>query len=239
MDAPLRQRRELSDILQTALQLYVQHFSMLFRIAAIVIPLGIVSGILQASIKNDAVALAAIASVGLVQVFVNLLATAALISALADIGTGKAPDFGRAYDSAFERLATLFGAIIRVTFHVLLFAVTIVGIPWAIQRSVRWLFVSQAVMLEGTNAKDALSRSAEAVLGSWWRTFGILVLASVLAAVPVVIVSASFRLTPIAVGSTANAAIDALVLPFIVLATTLLYFDLNARKESDAQLSAA
>jgi 4-amino-4-deoxy-L-arabinose transferase-like glycosyltransferase len=61
----------------------------------------------------------------------------------------------------------------------------------------------------------------------------------VLAVVPVAVVNTSFGLAPVAIGSTATAAMDALVLPFIVLATTLLYFDLQARKESDVELSAA
>jgi hypothetical protein len=237
--APLRQRRELSQIMETALNLYGRNFSVLFRIAAVVVPLGIALGIFQTSITNEAIALPLFVLISLGQVAVNLLASAALIAALADIDAGRAPDFGRAYDVAFERFWRLAGAVLRVSFHVLLFAVTIVGIPWAIQRLVRWVFVEQAVILDSTSAKAALSYSAGAVIGSWWRTLGIWLLISLLAGVSAGLVSALFSIAPVAVSSTATAVINALVLPFVIVATTLLYFDLNARKESHDAVGAA
>jgi hypothetical protein len=230
---PLRQRRELSQIMQTAFKLYGQNFSVLFRIAAVVVPLGIALGIFQTSIRNQAIAVPLFVLISVGQIAVNLLASAALIAALADIDAGRAPDFGRAYDTAFERFLALAGAVLRVTFHVLLLAITIVGIPWAIQRLIRWVFVEQAVILDSTSAKAALSYSADAVIGSWWRTLGIWLLISLLAGVPAGMVSALFSLAPVAASSTATAAINALVLPFVVLALTLLYFDLKARKESN------
>jgi hypothetical protein len=228
---PLRQRRELSQIMQTAFNLYGQNFSVLLRIAAVVVPLGIALGIFQTSITNEAIALPLFVLMSVSQIAVNLLASAALIAALADIDAGRAPDFGRAYDVAFARFWTLAGAVLRVTFHVLLFFVTVVGIPWAIQRLIRWVFVEQAVILDSTSAKAALTYSADAVIGSWWRTLGIWLLISVTAAVPALLVGGAFSLAPVAISSTVTAAIDALVLPFVVVATTLLYFDLKARKE--------
>jgi hypothetical protein len=228
----LRQRRELSQIMQTALNVYGQNFSVLFRIACVVIPLGIAAGIFQTSIDNDAVAVSVVAVIGLGQIAVNLLASAAIISAIVDIEGGRAPDFARAYDAAFARFWTLVLAVLRATFHVLLFAITIVGLPWAVQRAVRWVFVEQAVMLGGLAPKESLSHSAETVIGSWWRTLGVWLLISVTAFVPALIVGAAFALAPVAVSSTATAVIDALALPFLVLALTLLYFDLRARKES-------
>ena len=235
----LRQRRELGQIIGTAFGLYTQNFSVLVRIAAMVVPLGVAMGIFQTSIKNEALALGVVAGIGVCQVGVNLLASAALLSAFADIEAGRPPDFARAYDAAFERFWVLLAAVLRVTFHVLLFAITVVGIPWAVQRAVRWIFVAQAVLLDGTSAKAALTYSADAVTGSWWRTLGIWLLISIAAALPVALVSGAFALAPVAVASTVNAAIDALVLPFVILALTLLYFDLQARKESHDLASAA
>jgi len=229
---PLRQRRELGQIVETAFALYTRNFSVLVRIAAVVVPLGVAMGIFQTSITNDAVALGVVGVIGVCQVGVNLLASAALLSAFADIEAGRPPDFARAYDAAFERFWVLLAAVLRVTFHLLLLVLTIVGIPWAVQRAVRWVFVAQAVVLDGAPAKDSLSRSAEAVAGSWWRTLGIWLLVSIAAALPVALVSGAFALAPVAVASTVNAAVDALALPFVVLALTLLYFDLQARKET-------
>ena len=112
-----------------------------------------------------------------------------------------------------------------------LFFITIIGIPWAIQRLVRWLFVQQTIMLENATPEEALSRSASVVIGSWWRTAGIWLLISLLGGIPVVITRLTLVFAPIAVSSTASAIGDALALPFVVIATTMLYFDLKSRKE--------
>ncbi len=228
---PLRQRRDVGQIIQTALNVYGQHFGPLFSISAVVIPLGIAVGIFQTTVKNEAVGIPLVGALAVAQGAVNLVASAALITSLDDIAEGRAPDFSRAFDLATERFWTLVGALLRVTFHVLLFFITIVGIPWAIQRLVRWLFVQQAVMLDGTSSRAALSYSADAVIGNWWRTLGIWLFISVLAGVPAGLIAAIFSLAPIAVSSTATAFIDALLLPFVVIGTTLLYFDLQSRKE--------
>lgn len=228
---PLRQRRDVGQIIQTALNVYGQHLGPLFSIAAVVIPLGIAVGIFQTNVKNPAVAIPLVSVLAVLQGAVNLVASAAVIAAIDDIANGKTPDFSRSFDLATERFWTLLGAVLRVMFHVVLFVITIVGIPWGIQRLVRWLFVQQAVMLDGAKAKDALDRSAEAVIGSWWRTLGIWLFISILAGIPAGLIAAIFSLAPIAVSSTATAFIDALLLPFVVIGTTLLYFDLQARKE--------
>ena len=169
---PLRQRRDLRQIIRDALQLYAEHFLPLFSIAAVVIPLSIASAIFAARLNNDAVGIAIINMLAAGQLLVAILVGAALIVALDDLDSGRPPEFGRAFDAAFARFGTLLAALLRVLFHFAFFAITIVGIPWAIQRLIRWTFVQQAVMLDGANAKDSLSRSAEAVSGSWWRTLG-------------------------------------------------------------------
>jgi len=228
---PLRQRRDLSQIISHALALYSRHFAAFFSIAAIVIPLGIASGIFQARIRDDNIERAMIGLLLPVQLAVDALASAAFICALIEIESGRVPEFGAAYDGAFGRIASLIGSLLRVAFHVLLFAITIVGLPWAIQRIIRWLFVEQAVMLEGATAKDSLRISAGAVEGQWWRTLGCWLVIWLIAVLPVAVASGVARLTPILVGSIVSATAAALILPFFITAQTLLYFDLKLRKE--------
>ena len=126
-----------------------------------------------------------------------------------------------------------------------------VGIPAAIYFAIKWLFAPQAVMLEKRGPFNALSRSGDLVKRSWWRVFGIrfivyvaiqiggwLVVGLVLA-IPTLIYS---LLTPelsmpwggapettLLVLQTSIAA--ALLIPFAVIADTLLYLDLRVRKE--------
>lgn len=227
---PLRQRRDLGQIVDAAFRVYRQNFAVFFAIAMLVIPLGIASGIFQ-TIANQTVAAGVLGLLALCQAGVNLLAAAAIIVALDDIDAGQTPEFGRSYDVAFVRFGALLMGVLRVVFHVVLFTITVIGIPWAIQRIVRWVFVQQAIMLEGASPQESLSRSADVVLGSWWRTAGIWLVLSILAAIPVALVRVGLFFAPPAVSSTAAAAFDALVLPFIVIAMTMLYFDLKSRRE--------
>lgn len=229
----LRQRRDLSEVIQAAFQLYRQNFAPLFIIAAVVIPLGIASAALQGTVDSSVGVALAVLGIAVLQLAVNLLAAAAIIIALTNIDQGGAPTFSETYDAAFERFGTLLGAVLRALVIVLLFSITIIGIPWAIQRMVRWLFVQQAVILDGAAPSMALSRSAAAVQGRWWRTLGIAIIIGLISTIPATIVGAVLIVAPALVSGTVNSFLNALLLPFGVTAMTLLYLDLQVRKESD------
>ncbi|MFM9107689.1 MAG: glycerophosphoryl diester phosphodiesterase membrane domain-containing protein [Chloroflexota bacterium] len=51
-----------------------------------------------------------------------------------------------------------------------LLLLTIVGIPVAAYMFVRWIFASQAVILDGAKGREAMRLSAEATKGAWLRT---------------------------------------------------------------------
>jgi hypothetical protein len=235
----LRQRRDLGQIIEGAFNLYLQNAGPLFRIAAVVIPLGIASAVVQTGVDGTGTFLVVALGLALLQAAVSLLAWTALIAALAEIDAGRAPEFSRAYDVAFARFWTLVGAGLRAAFHVLLFYITIIGIPWAIQRGVRWLFIHQAVILDGTSARASLSYSADAVSGMWWRTLGIAVVIAIIGAVPSTIITGIFALAPPLISGTLGALVNAALLPFYAIAMTLLYLDLQTRKESDVIISPA
>jgi len=226
----LRQRRDLSQLIEAAATLYLQNFAPFFLIAAVVVPLGIAAAVFQTAIEDDTAAIIVAGIINLAQAAVGLLAGAAILAGLADLEAGRSPDFSRAYDAAFARFWTLLGAILRVVAIVLLLAVTIVGLPWAIRQGIRWLFIEQAVMLEGANASEALRHSSDTVIGSWWRTLGISLVLGVIAGVPGGIIAAVFSLAPVLVSGTVNAVVSAALLPFAAIATTLLYFDLRVRR---------
>ena len=233
----LRQQRDLGEIIQAAITIYMQNLWPLFTIAAIVIPVNVASAIFQETLDDPATAALVGTALTLLQFAVGLLAGATLIFALSEIDAGRPAEFSNAYDVAFQRFGRLAGAYLRVVFHVLLFAITIIGIPWAIQRLVRWSFVQQAVILDDTSARAALSYSADAVTGRWWRSFGIILVISLIVGIPTISVYGLFFLAPVVVSSIANATINAAVLPFGITATTLLYLDLKVRRESEATAS--
>ena len=239
----LRQRRDLGEIIQAALHLYQRNFGALFVIAAVVVPLGIASATLAPDPVDfgDTYAvdgeLLAFLGIVLLGALVTVLASAAIIAALAQIDQGGLPEFSSAFDAAFERVWTLLGAALRAIAIVVLLSITVIGIPWAIQRAVRWLFVPQAVMLDNTTAREALAKSASAVEGRWWRTLAVALVILVIVRVPGFIIAGVLIRAPALLSGTVNSFANALLLPLAVTAITLLYFDLQVRKDSDERIA--
>ncbi len=264
----LRQQRDLSELIQDAITLYSQRFWLLFGIAAVVIPVGILTGILSAELtptfegiyedeelrdevfRDLGILVVVVAPLSLLQFFAQWLASLAIIAVLAGLDAEEGSElshgrrqrgspFTRAYGVVFARFWTLLGATLRAFLPILLLTITIIGIPWAIYLAVRWLFVNQAVILDTTSARAALSYSAHAVSGRWWRTLGIAFLISLIVSVPGGIVGTVFGLAPVYISSTASSVIGAALLPLGVIAMILLYFDLKQRKETDVALGIA
>jgi hypothetical protein len=136
----------------------------------------------------------------------------------------------QAYGEATERFATLWGALWRIVFHVILFGVTIIGIPWAIQRAVRWMFFVQTIVMTGATAKDALSSSASIVVGYWWPALTIAVILWIVAAVPGSLVGVLMWTGPAVVATMVGPFVTAFTQPFLIIGLTLLYFELRDRK---------
>lgn len=140
----------------------------------------------------------------------------------------------------------LIGIFILVLFLLILFSMLML----------RFLFVTQAVVLERCSPIAALRRSWRLMRGSFWRVLGIflllIVLVLVLVNLPVALVNYALTLT---IGNPAdplqnytllqsillltNYAAQILVLPLQLISYTLLYYDLRVRKEGyDLQVMA-
>ncbi|NIH85350.1 hypothetical protein [Amycolatopsis granulosa] len=122
-----------------------------------------------------------------------------------------------------------------------------------------WLFTllgltTPALVLERGRVGESLSRSRQLVSGSWWRCFGILLLAGLIATVLQYLIDIPFRLLA---GGTITGEVPAgwggllvvalgqvialtIVQPFAANTTALLYIDQRMRKEGmDLQLARA
>jgi hypothetical protein len=105
--------------------------------------------------------------------------------------------------------------------------------------SVLWALAPAAYVLEPIGVPAAMRRSARLLSGSWWRTFGILLLSGLLIAIPAVVVLGVFGALverPTGIGEMVRAAIAYLVVgtfatPFGVGVTGLLYVDQRIRRE--------
>ena len=230
----LKQQRDLGQIIEAAINLYIQHWQAFLAIAAVVIPLNYAATVVQANIDEPVTLQTVTLALALPQLVVNLIVIGAIAAALRDIDQGPGVNFSRAYDAVFERFWTLLGAFVRAVFHIVLFLITIIGIPWAIMRMVRWAFLAQAVILDGATARASLSRSADAVQGNWWRTLGILLVIGLIAAIAQSIASVPVLLAPPLLAGAVAAIATAAVFPFMGIGTTLLYLDLKARREAEA-----
>lgn len=119
--------------------------------------------------------------------------------------------------------------------------------------AVRFLFFTQAVVLEGHGPLSALRRSWQLVSGSFWRVLGavalIYILVQILVAVPGMLFGGAIGiifndpLRDFAIRQSLSTLVgysaQILVLPLNLIAYTLIYYDLRIRKEGyDLQLLA-
>jgi hypothetical protein len=163
---------------------------------------------------------------GLQELLSLLFVAPAVIAAMDEIVAGRRPTFVGAYRRVLARFQPLVRAIGRSVAIVALLALSVVGIPWAVSRAVRWLFVSQAVLLDGASPRESLKVSERAVAGHWWRTaahalfFGFVGVAPgpLIGLALLIVVQPAVRYV-----NWLSSLIYAVVLPLSVIGMTLLY----------------
>jgi hypothetical protein len=149
-----------------------------------------------------------------------------------DKGNSLAP--ADALDRAQSSLGALIGATLRATAIVFLLFCTIVGIPWAIKRTVKWIFLAQVIMIEGLHGEAVLARSAEIVSGRWWNTLGRLIVIAIVIQIPISLFQqALVAAAPGVVGTILSGATGFIYIPFGIIGMSLMFFDLLARKGED------
>jgi hypothetical protein len=164
---------------------------------------------------------------------VSPLLTAICIYALRSVAAGGRPGAGQAIISGFEAFTPIFFAVVLAALGIALGLLLLV-IP-GVYLFVRWYFVPQAVVIEGARGPEALARSSAVVRGFWWRTLGLVVVANLAILLPGIVLAAPFT----AIAASTDDAVWSLVgticaecvtAPFAALFSTLLYYDLRARR---------
>jgi hypothetical protein len=166
---------------------------------------------------------------------VTPIIAAICIYALHEIAAGGRPSPGAVFVAGFEAFTPLFAAVVLAAVGIAIGFLLLI-VP-GVYLAVRWIFVPQAVVIEGARGASALSRSGQVVQGFWWRTFGLILLANVAVVIPGLVLLAPFTAiadsTDRAVWQMVGSAITtAVTTPFVALFLTLLYYDLGARAES-------
>lgn len=252
-----RSVQELGDIIRNTWTLYTSNFRTLFLIALITAPLQMLGAIVARQVSDDDAAATLSALIQIPVALVGLIAIASIVFAVGEIADGRETEPGPAIDVGFSRFGAIFTTSLLegVLIVASLFSFPALAIWWLIKRDAtidgrrnwwlllplvlpvyllgRWIMAGQAVVAGGQARWSALDASAGAVRYNWWRVLGILLVVGLLLVGPLLVASASAALPPLAEATIAS-GISALVLPFSVTAQTLLYFDLQARRNDAA-----
>src|SRR4029077_19782754 len=109
--------------------------------------------------------------------------------------------FRGAWAAMRERVWGVVGRALRAPLGVVLMAITVVGIPFAIWKLVGWAFAQQEVLFTDKSIRESLRGSSELVRGRWWRAVRVVVFLTVLSLVvgPVLTFALIFTTLPLLV----------------------------------------
>jgi hypothetical protein len=238
----LAKRREIRELLGEAIALYLRNFPTLFVVAlAVVLPVqAIVSGVGLEELtsgyrsSNDRAELLIPTAVG--YLVVAPLIAAATIHMLQRLAAGERLHPGRSIQAGLDIFAPVFLAVLLASAGIALGFVALV-VP-GIYLLVRWFFVAQSVVVDDGRGPEALRASWRLTQGFWWRIFAVVLLANVVAFLP-----ASLVVMPIqALAESADRQwislagmilAETLTAPFVAVVSTLLFFDLKARRHAE------
>ncbi len=239
--SPLRQQRAFGQLIRAARQLYGRHWRPLVLIGLTSFPiLGAVKGlewlILVVS-GGGGFGNGVSNTIGSVAEPIGFAVVAAVvITFMRGLESGEQPGFLAAYRGMLDRFWRVVLGQIAASIGVLLIALTVVGIPIAVWKYVAWQFVQQEILFEDKPIRDAFRGSSAIVRGRWWRTVrvaGFLWLISV-ATGPVLGFALIFSPLPLVWINILGSLVFALLVPYVAIGRTLLYFDLAARQEESA-----
>lgn len=247
----LRERRALGQILHADVRLYARHWYAFALIGLSAIP--VVGGLTliswavaggesgqriddEAGLSGLHVAIGeAIAGIG--KPLAQVIMAAATIVAIRRLSAGQPTGFLVAYREMGRRFWRVVGAQLLAMVAVFAMAITIVGLPFAVWKFIRWQFVQQEILFNDRKIRDAFRASSGLVKGQWWltvRVAGVLWLVSTVAG-PVLGFALIFTNLSLFLINGIGTVVYALMIPYVAIGGTLLWFDLQARAEEGAR----
>jgi hypothetical protein len=169
---------------------------------------------------------------GIGGLFASVIATAAVAVILDEMSAWRRILAGEAYRRVLRRLRPLAKGMVIELGMVLFLTITVVGIPFALHRFVRWSLFAEACMLGDLSATDSLRRSSALVRGRDWRTFGFTTLVDALAILSGPLLGLGLLLLTdhsLNFINLAGSLAYTFAVPYAAIALTLYYFDLEAR----------
>lgn len=242
----LRRRRAFGQIVRAARQLYGRHWRTMVPIglSALVIVGGVrgVAALIAGQRGIDSATGRSGAHLGLADTVESLglpiaeaIVAAVVIFAVRLLLESGEMSFLDSWRGTLRRFWRVAGGSLLPPLAALGLAITIIGIPVAVYKIVCWQFVQQEILIEDKGIREAFRGSSNRVRGRWWhaiRTLGFFWLLSIVAG-PVLgftLIFTNFSLLWINV---IGSVVFALLVPYVALGRTLLYFDLGARAEEE------
>jgi hypothetical protein len=250
---PLRRERQGGQIFRAARRVHARNLPTFVAAGAIFVPVYLVAAGIQWVVfhlssaaplvaldgRHGAVtAFLAVLIGGVGGLFASVIATAAVAVILDEIDAGRRILAGKAYRRVMRRLGPLTRGMTIELVTVILLTITVIGIPVAIHRFVRWSLFAEACMLDDLSAMESLRRSSELVEGQWWRTFGFTTLVDTLAVLSGPLFGVGLLLLSdhsLNFINLAAALVYTVTVPYAAIQLTLYYFDLEARGAAETR----
>ncbi|MGC4106175.1 MAG: hypothetical protein QM753_07440 [Thermomicrobiales bacterium] len=165
--------------------------------------------------------------VGIVQHLVSLVVVGpAVIETYGEMEQQERLSVAEAYRRVVREFRHLVGPVLKASAIVVILSLTVIGIPVALWLLVRWLFIPQAVILDGRVGTAARDGSARTVDGHWRETALKVILLTVIGALPGALVGLGLLIfggTSVQTTNVVSSLIYAVALPFSILGLTILY----------------
>jgi len=161
---------------------------------------------------------------------IGILVAAVVIVAVRQIAEDGEAGFVESFRGMGRRFRRGVGAQLRATLALIAMAITIVGIPFAAWKYVSWLFLQQQILFEDKTVRGAFRGSSDLVRGRWWYALRVAAVFWLIGTVtgPVLGFALIFANISLLLINAIGALVFALLVPYIAIGRTLLYFDLEA-----------
>jgi len=242
----LRARRAFGQLIRTARQLYGRHWRVLLTIALAGLVIVAGTNLLAGALASGNSADHAAGRSGLNLALGDLVESFARPIALAVVGAvvvifmrllaeSQPAGFRACWRGMRQRFWKILAALLLAMLGILLMALTVIGLPFAIWKLVGWSFVGQEVLFTDKSLREAFRGSSELVRGRWLHALRVILflVALLFVAGPVLTLGLIFTPLPFLLINLLGALIFALLLPYVAIGQTLLYFDLQARAEME------
>lgn len=220
----------IGSIIRSALDIYLGNFTNLFLTYSVpVVPVLVLQMEAQQS-DNTGLLIVSL----LLGLMVSLFAYGAFTIAVSDICLGNAPSFKRSYTKVLGKLVLVLLGTNLLQILAVLSGLVLLVIPGLV--IMLWIILTpQVAILEGRNGIAALKRSKQLGDGAHWRNAGLMMLLSIVSFSIGAVIGGAFAaidLTNHWIFHVLLMAVNqGLVVPIVLIALVLIYYDRRVRKE--------